>query len=67
MVHIKRFVDRLKHFESRGISEFTCSISDAHALHSDITKLLADLYVQDNLNNQTETTSATVELTGGEF
>jgi hypothetical protein len=42
-LYIKRFIDRLQSFESRGVKDFSCPIQDAKNLHADITKLLLDL------------------------
>jgi hypothetical protein len=42
-LYIKRFIDRLQSFESRGTKDFSCPIQDAKNLHADITKLLLDL------------------------
>ena len=43
MIHITKFVDRIKSFESRGLKDFTMPIQDAKDLHADITKLLLQL------------------------
>jgi len=66
MLHINRFVDRLRHLESRGVKDFTCSLQDARDLHSDITKLLSDLYSLPS-RAQAKDEVITVELSGGGF
>lgn len=50
MIHISKFIDRIKSFESRGIKDFTMPLQDAKDLHSDITKLL--LQLQQNTGTQ---------------
>lgn len=53
MIHISKFIDRIKSFESRGIKDFTMPLQDAKDLHSDITKLL--LQLQQNTGTQSNT------------
>lgn len=40
MIHINRFIDRIKMLESKQARDCTMSLRDAKDLHSDITKLL---------------------------
>ena len=42
-LHLSKFVDRVRGFESRGIRDFTMSMTDAKDLHADITRLLIEL------------------------
>lgn len=65
-VHIKKFIDRLQHFESRGVREFSCPIDDAKNLHRDITRLLLELNEIKEAQGFVEE-PITVELTGGSF
>lgn len=44
MIHISKFIDRIKSFESRGLKDFSMPIQDAKDLHADITKLLLQLH-----------------------
>ena len=37
-LHLSKFVDRVRGFESRGIRDFTMSMTDAKDLHADITR-----------------------------
>jgi len=66
MLHINRFVDRLRHFEGRGAKDFTCTLDDARNLHSDITKLLSELHDQAT-QVQSKDEVIHVEITGGGF
>lgn len=59
MIHISKFVDRIKSFEARGIRDFSMPIQDAKDLHADITKLLLQLQ---NSPGQTTTEVIEVEL-----
>lgn len=67
-IHLQKFVDRVRGFESRGIKDFTMSMQDAKDLHADITRLLIDLQ---NLRESTATTgqeeTITVKIDGGTF
>jgi hypothetical protein len=65
-LYIKRFIDRLQSFESRGVKDFTCPIQDAKNLHADITKLLIDLEHAKNQPPAQEQT-ITVQMEGGSF
>jgi len=42
-LHIQRFVDRVQGNESRGAKDFVMSMSDARAMHADLTRMLLEL------------------------
>jgi hypothetical protein len=65
-LYIKKFVERLQHFELRGAKDFSCPLQDAKMLHTEITRLLLDL---EQLRTQPQPTSdvVTVEMQGGSF
>jgi len=68
-VHLQRFVDRVQGNESRGLKDFTMSMSDARAMHADLTRLLIELQV---LREELSVKSAQeevikVDVTGGSF
>lgn len=65
-LYIKKFVERLQHFELRGAKDFSCPLQDAKMLHTEITRLLLDL---EQLRTQPHSTSdvVTVEMQGGSF
>ena len=42
-LHLQRFVDRVQGNESRGLKDFTMSMTDARAMHADLTRLLLEL------------------------
>lgn len=68
-IHLQKFVDRVRGFESRGAREFNMSIQDAKDMHADITRLLLELQTlrtavaQQNQQDQV----ITVKMDGGEF
>jgi hypothetical protein len=43
MLHINRFLDRLQQASGRRQKDIVMSLSEAHDLHTDITKLLVAL------------------------
>ena len=68
-LHLQKFVDRVRGFESRGAKDFIMSMADAKDLHADITRLLIDLQ---NLREQTANSSnndevITIQMDGGKF
>jgi hypothetical protein len=65
-LYIKRFIDRLQSFESRGAKDFSCPMQDAKNLHADITKLLIDLE-QAKSQPPSQEQVITVQMEGGSF
>jgi hypothetical protein len=67
-MHLQKFVDRLRGYESRGAKDFIMSIQDAKDLHADITRLLI---VLENLRSSTAkpviNEALQVEIDGGRF
>ena len=68
-IHLQKFVDRVRGFESRGAKEFTMSIQDAKDLHADLTRLLLDLQtLREALATQAQEPDViTVQVDGGSF
>jgi hypothetical protein len=67
-MHIQRFVDRLRGFESRGVKDFTMSLTDAKDLHADITRLLLEMEtLRKNLVVKISEEPIQVQITGGTF
>jgi len=68
MLHINRFIDRIKAADARQQRDFTMSMSDAKDLHADITKLLLALH---NLHEQDVVSLAaapeSIVIDGGKF
>lgn len=65
-MHITKFIDRIKAFESRNQKEFVMSMADARDLHADITKLLLQLQESHELSPQ-EPEVIEVQINGGNF
>ena len=68
-MHLQKFVDRVRGFESRGAKDFIMSIADAKDLHADITRLLIDLQTlrEEAVKFNENTEVITVTMDGGKF
>jgi len=67
-LHLQRFVDRVQSHESRGAKDFVMSMTDARAMHAELTRLLLELT---ELRTQAAQTAKqeviTVEVQGAVF
>ena len=59
MIHINKFIDKIKFFESRNSKDFIIPLSDAKDLHMDITKLL--LALQETNDNKIKDMSTNLD------
>lgn len=68
-LHINRFIDRIKSFESRGQQNFSMTMAEARDLHADITKLLLSLQVllEEKKIGPPDQQVINVEVDGGAF
>ena len=64
-LHIKKFIERLEHLESRGQKDFSCSIQDARRLRSELTTLLLDMQALREAQPTNEVIQ--VEIAGSSF
>jgi len=67
LLHINKFVDKVKAAEGRALREVTMSLAEARDLHADITRLLVivqDLHEQRQQNTEAATD---LEVDGGRF
>ena len=65
-LNINRFIDRIKAADARNQRDLTMSMTDAKALHGDITKLLLALQEYHEKGTSADTV-VEVKLTGGSF
>lgn len=66
MIHIKRFLDKVSHMDSKRSKDLVLPMSEARVLRDEIAKLLADLHeLNDTDKNKEEVIK--VEITGGKF
>jgi hypothetical protein len=67
-IHLQRFVDRVQGNESRGLKDFTKSMTDERALHADLTRLLIELQsLREQAVAQPHEEVVTVNMDGGSF
>ena len=66
MIHINKFIDKLKFFESRNSKDFIIPLSDAKDLHNDITKLLLLLHTLDE-SKEKENPHSVGGINGGDW
>ena len=67
-LHLQRFVDRVQGNESRGLKDFTMSMTDARAMHADLTRLLLELTELRTAAAQAQQEEViTVEVKGASF
>jgi hypothetical protein len=67
-LHIQKFVDRVRGFESKGSKDFVMTINDAKDLHTDLTLLLLELRnLREKLANPQQEEVITVKMDGGRF
>jgi|SaaInlV_150m_DNA_3_1039698.scaffolds.fasta_scaffold02963_8 hypothetical protein len=68
MIHINRFVDKIKFFESNNSKDFIISMHEAKNLHADITKLLLTLHeYQSIVSKQLQEETPTDGINGGDW
>ena len=67
-IHLTKFVDRVRGYESRGAKDFIMSLKDAQDLHADITRLLLELReLREQTVKSTQEEVITVKMDGGSF
>jgi hypothetical protein len=67
-IHLNKFVDRVRGFESRGAKDFIMSLKEAQDLHADITRLLLELReLREYTVKAAQEDTITVKMDGGSF
>ena len=67
MIHINRFIDKIKFFESKNSKDFIIPLSEAKDLHSDITKLLLALHTISVTDKEVNATQPNEGVDGGDW
>lgn len=67
LLHINKFLDRVKSAEGRAQRELTMTLAEARDLHADITRVL--ILLQDSHEQRQAPSSeiGTIEVDGGRF
>lgn len=66
MIHIRKFLDKMRLMESKKNKDIVIPIDEARGLRDDISKLLADLHELNDKDKSKEEVIK-VEITGGGF
>jgi hypothetical protein len=68
IMHIQKFVDRIRGQEARGMRDFTMTMNEAKDLHADITRLLLQLHtLQTEATKTPKTDAVQVQIGGGYY
>jgi hypothetical protein len=67
MIHIKRFIDRVSHIESKKSRDLIMPVDDARALRDELAKLLADLNESKTKSTSNLPEVIEVQVVGGKF
>jgi hypothetical protein len=68
IMHIQKFVDRIRGQEARGMRDFTMTMNEAKDLHADITRLLLQLHtLQTEASKTPKNDTVQVQIGGGGY
>ena len=68
MLHLNKFIDRVEGHDARRSQDFVMSMTDARALHADITRLLVELHgLHEQINKIGREPVVEVKIGGGAF
>lgn len=68
MIHLQKFIDRVQGTEARGLKDLSIPLSDAKAMHAELTRLLLEFQaLKENSNKQPEEEVIKVSVNGGSF
>ena len=68
MIHLQKFIDRVQGTEARGLKDLSIPLSDAKAMHAELTRLLLDLQTfKEVMANKPAEEVIQVSINGGSF
>lgn len=68
MIHLHKFIDRVQGTEARGLQDLSIPLSDAKAMHAELTRLLLDLHtLKEAAVKQNTDEVIQVAVSGGSF
>jgi hypothetical protein len=68
VIHLQKFIDRVQGADARGLRDISISVTDAKAMHAEITRLLLDLEnLKRNVVQQPKDEVIQVAVSGGSF
>ena len=67
MINLQKFIDRVQSQDLRGQKDFIMSMSDAKAMHADLTRLLLEFQTLKQATLEPKEEVISVTMTGGSF
>ena len=68
MIYLQKFIDRIQGTEARGLKDLSIPLTDAKAMHAELTRLLLDLQaLKEAAAKQPEEEVIQVSINGGSF
>lgn len=68
MIHLQKFIDRVQGTEARGLKDLSIPLSDAKAMHAELTRLLLELQTfKEAAAQQPQQEVIEVSINGGSF
>jgi hypothetical protein len=68
MIHLQKFIDRVQGADARGLKDINIGVSDAKAMHAEITRLLLELEnLKQTAVQQPKEEVIQVSVNGGSF
>jgi hypothetical protein len=68
MIHLQKFIDRVQGTEARGLKDLSIPLSDAKAMHAELTRILLDLQTfREAMASKPAEEVIQVSINGGSF
>ena len=68
MIHLQKFIDRVQGTEARGLKDMSIPLTDAKAMHAELTRLLLELQTfKEAASRQPTEEVIQVSVNGGSF
>lgn len=68
MIHLQKFIDRVQGTEARGLKDLSIPLTDAKAMHAELTRLLLELQTfKEAAARQPQEEVIQVAVSGGSF
>ena len=68
MIHLQKFIDRIQGTEARGLKDLSVPLSDAKAMHAELTRLFLELQtLREAALKQPNDEVIQVSVNGGSF
>lgn len=68
MIHLQKFIDRVQGTEARGLKDVSISLTDAKAMHAELTRLLLEMQsLKEHVSKQPSEEVIQLSVNGGSF